>query len=997
MSNSPGMPSPVPGDQALLPVSVGKREPMRFGLHLLRLVLALALPLALLAGSLAVWSAEGERARALEAVEATAHVMQLAVDRELGMTVAVMETLATQPSVTAALLGGVGSDAAAAFRAEAAAVVTRRPAAMYNVTLIAPGEPPAQLVNTLVLPAQQPPTLGGVRYPPRPIGAPPQPGSAVREVLASSQMVISDLFRGSISGWTIVVAVPILQEGQAIGVISAGLRPAHLGEVLRKHLPAGGGVASLIDRGGVVVARTVAEEQFVGTPTTEAAIAFLREPGAEARLVRTPSLEGVPHYAALRRLEAAPLVLGYGPPQAVVDAPVRRTLAIAGGGGALVLALAGALALWLGRRLGQEIAVLGADAFSLAHGEAPPPRRPSSVSEVQAARSSLLHATAALAQGEERLRDLLATLDLGASIARDPDGTIRFWSKGCERLYGWTAEEAVGRVVHDLLRTVFPVPRTEIEASLAREGEWIGDLRHRSRDGREVLAAARMVLRQAAGGRAAAVLETFTDVTAQRRAEVALAQSEARFARAVDAARIGTWEWDALDDRLTGSPGREALYGRPQGALPDRAALLAAVHPDDRTAVAEAGARAMRGEADGHYEAEFRTVWPDGTTRWLRTQGRAEFGPDGVPLRMAGAVVDVTERREGEERQALLAREVDHRAKNALAVALSVVRLAPRDVPPAEFSKAVEGRVSAMARAHSLLSAERWTGADLRAIAEGEIAVHADRVQIKGVPVRVGPEATQPIAMVLHELATNAAKHGAFSMPMGFVQLSWERLPDAIGGGVQLRWQECGGPSLDRPPIRTGFGHRLVSLLSERQLGGTTVFDWSDPAGLRVAITIPARHLGEDRSAVGQAAPVVGPPVQPWAPPAVPPDAARGPRVLLVEDQALLALEAKAVLNALGCEVVGPARTLADALRLAATEPNLAAALLDVNLGGGEMVFPVMDVLRTRGVPYLLATGYGSAAIDAGQAHNAVAVLRKPYARELVAGALLRALLRRKD
>jgi PAS domain S-box-containing protein len=135
----------------------------------------------------------------------------------------------------------------------------------------------------------------------------------------------------------------------------------------------------------------------------------------------------------------------------------------------------------------------------------------------------------ALRESETRLLDLLATLDLGASMARDLGGAIRFWSAGCARLYGWSAAEAVGRDAHALLRTTFPIPRAEIEAALERDGEWIGDLRQWTRDGREVVVAARKMLRRAPDGRSVAVLESLTDVTAQRQAEAALVEAlEAR-------------------------------------------------------------------------------------------------------------------------------------------------------------------------------------------------------------------------------------------------------------------------------------------------------------------------------------------------------------------------------------------------------------------------------------------------------------------------------------
>jgi CheY-like chemotaxis protein len=173
-------------------------------------------------------------------------------------------------------------------------------------------------------------------------------------------------------------------------------------------------------------------------------------------------------------------------------------------------------------------------------------------------------------------------------------------------------------------------------------------------------------------------------------------------------------------------------------------------------------------------------------------------------------------------------------------------------------------------------------------------------------------------------------------------------------------------------------------------LAGQLALDWA-PDGLRAALTLPAARVAPDGSPLPEAAPTARP-VAVTPHPAWTGAGGSPPRVLVVEDEALLALELETGLRELGCEVVGPARNLAEAQRLAEAEPRLAAAVLDVNLGGGELVFPVADALAARGVPYLLATGYGSAGPLEGRDAGAVAVLRKPYQRAALAAALARAL-----
>jgi PAS domain S-box-containing protein len=350
---------------------------------------------------------------------------------------------------------------------------------------------------------------------------------------------------------------------------------------------------------------------------------------------------------------------------------------------------------------------------------------------------------------------------------------------------------------------------------------------------------------------------------------------------------------------------------------------------------------------------------------------------------------DVTEQRRTEELQTLLSREVDHRAKNVLAVVLSFLRMTPRD-DVTQFAASVEGRVGSMARAHSILSAEGWAKADLQSVAAGELTAHVGHYSISGPAVSLKADVAQPMAIVLHELATNATKYGSLKHYSGRVDLSWDMA--GKDGGLRLRWQEHGGTPLQTVPAQKGFGLRLIERLVTRQLSGSVCSDWQE-LGLLCTIEIPARHTVQAvavssvcRVEAAHAA------YQPGKHAAVRSSADLGlkavvPRILVVEDEALLALELEDTLSELGYDVV-TAGTLAEAVSLAVAEPNLSAAILDVNLGNDERSFPIVDLLQTRGVPYILATGYGSAASLNGYDHNAVAVLAKPYPREALDKAL---------
>jgi two-component sensor histidine kinase len=216
---------------------------------------------------------------------------------------------------------------------------------------------------------------------------------------------------------------------------------------------------------------------------------------------------------------------------------------------------------------------------------------------------------------------------------------------------------------------------------------------------------------------------------------------------------------------------------------------------------------------------------------------------------------DLRQRKAVEERQALLAREVDHRAKNALAVVQTMLRLTRADDVPS-FARAVEGRVAALARAQTLLAEGHSDGADLHSMLRGELApfLAGQRADLDGLAVVLPPGTAQPLAMAVHELATNAAKHGALSVPEGRVTVSW-RFEGRAAGLLRLRWAEAGGPPLPGPPTRRGFGSRVLDGTVRGQLGGAVSLTWAR-TGLVCEIEVPlrrdpslARAMGADTAA----------------------------------------------------------------------------------------------------------------------------------------------------
>jgi two-component sensor histidine kinase len=353
-------------------------------------------------------------------------------------------------------------------------------------------------------------------------------------------------------------------------------------------------------------------------------------------------------------------------------------------------------------------------------------------------------------------------------------------------------------------------------------------------------------------------------------------------------------------------------------------------------------------------------------------------------VRLSGVTADITERKESEERQALLAREVDHRAKNALAIVQSIVRLTRAESIPT-YVASVEGRITALSRAHTVLSHSRWQGADLTGLVEEELAPYrsdrGDRITMAGPSVSLQPSSAQTLTLALHELATNAVKYGALSSASGRLTVSWELKPTTL----VLRWEESSGPRA-RKPAKVGFGTRIIVASIEGQLGGKAKFLWGDN-GLNCVLTIPrGEKLGQPTVAMVEK----NPEDKTHATPA---DrlVVNGNHVLVVEDEALVAMVVSDALMELGYEVVGPFGRPSDALA-AINNGEVHAAVLDINLTG-NLVYPVADELASRGIPFVFVSGYGIESVDKRFAH--IPVLAKPIEREtlqriFIAGAVVR-------
>jgi len=401
--------------------------------------------------------------------------------------------------------------------------------------------------------------------------------------------------------------------------------------------------------------------------------------------------------------------------------------------------------------------------------------------------------------------------------------------------------------LEEVTRSIHPEDLARVEAAiaeaLARGGPYRVQYRVRQRGGAFGWVEASGRAEQDDQGRPSRFPGILIDIEAKRAIEGERDRAVSLLRSFVEAVPGVIYAKDRDGRMLMANRGASALLGLEPEQYIGLTDLEFLQDQDEARKIMRTDRRIMETGRQEQVEEEVRLA--DGTPAvWLSTKAPL-FDAEGAVIGLIGASVDITERRRGEERERMLALEVDHRSKNLLAVVQSVVQLTRADTI-ADFIAAVGGRIEALARSHSLLAASRWHGAELTAMVEEELApfLQADavRVVIEGAPLRLRPDAAQTLALVLHELATNAAKYGSLSAEGGTLKVRWRVDADGPKGAeLHLTWVERGGPPVASPTAR-GFGSTLIKAGVERQLRGQLVKDWR-PEGLVCDVRAPMAEL----------------------------------------------------------------------------------------------------------------------------------------------------------
>ena len=340
------------------------------------------------------------------------------------------------------------------------------------------------------------------------------------------------------------------------------------------------------------------------------------------------------------------------------------------------------------------------------------------------------------------------------------------------------------------------------------------------------------------------------DITERARADETLRESQARLRHAADAAGLTYVEVDFARRRIRTAENFATVMG--YASPPDEAddttrgtqLLLDHVVALDRPRVEAALQEFRVGVRFG--KIAYRVRGDDQIERFIESMWSSEYGSDGKPLRAFATNLDITEMKRAEEHSKLLMAEVNHRAKNLLAVVQAIAQQTAKHSDPATFVARLTDRIGGLTTSQDLLVSNNWQGVEVSHLVEGQLAHFTDlmgrRIFLMGPPARLTPAAAQGIGMALHELATNASKYGALSNKVGRVHITWQ-VADVPAPTLTIRWLEEGGPKV-APPTRLGFGQLVIGRMVESAVDGTVEVEYSE-SGLSWKLSAPVANTME--------------------------------------------------------------------------------------------------------------------------------------------------------
>ncbi len=762
--------------------------------------------------------------RALNDLMSEARTLSAAVDREIIGETERLQALAASPSLRQGDF--------AEFQRQAEASLTLRQSG--NIMLI--DSDMRQVVNTSL-----------------PFGTPMQKAAIpapAKRAFATGKPQVTGLFMGPVTHQPMFgVLVPVEIDGENRYALVRSLDQRTLERlVAADELPAGWH-AVVADAAHDIIAQSDRENVVIGKELPPAQ----RHRAGRNGVFEFVDSEGRPSLEAYARSELTGWEIAVWEPKALLEAPVRALWWALGVTALLAITLVVALALWLGRIIARSVGHTARAAVALGAGR-PMLLDETPVAEVNTLMVQLRGAAARRNAAEDSLRESEATFramfDVSSvgKIEVEP-GSGRFLRANAAmcKFVGYSEAELLARSVYDI---TYP-DDLKLDHELCRrldagESEFDVEKRYVRKDGEAVWARTTVNVIHDAFGRPLRHMAVIQDLNARKRAEEDLKASKDRLQLALNAAQLGSWQYDPRHRVFSGDARAQEIFDFAENEAPIEE-VMKRVHPDDLEKVLAAIEASLDPVDPKRSATEFRLRRADGEIRWVETLGLAYFegaGPERRAASFGGTIQDITERKEREEKEHLLMREINHRAKNMLSVVDAIAhQTATRN--PEDFIERFSERIQALSANQDLLVRNEWNGVEIEDLVRAQLAHFADligsRIAMHGPKLRLNPASAQAIGLALHELATNAGKYGSLSTDAGRVDVSWA----SDGETLTMSWTECEGP-LVSAPTRRGFGTIVMETMAERSVDGKVDLDYA-PSGLTWRLTCAAANALESR------------------------------------------------------------------------------------------------------------------------------------------------------
>ncbi len=476
--------------------------------------------------------------------------------------------------------------------------------------------------------------------------------------------------------------------------------------------------------------------------------------------------------------------------------------------------------------------------------------------------TNLKRTEAVLRESEATFRAMFDVSSVGKIEVEPGSGRFLRANAAMCKFVGYSEAALLARTVLDVTHPDDRDHSRELGRRLAAEESTTFDVEKRyvRKDGSVVWARTTVNAIRDASGRSLRHIAVIQDLNARKQAEQDLYASKARLQLALDAAQLGWWEYDPVRRALSFDTRAQEIcdFDENEVAIEE---FLKRVHPDDAERFSVVREAALDPTDAKPYANEYRLRRRNGEVRWVESRGRAYFEGAGRSRRLlsfVGTVQDITERKAREEKEHLLLREINHRAKNMLSV-VDVIAHQTAAKNPEDFIERFSERIQALSANQDLLVRNEWNGVELKDLVCAQLAHFADligpRIAICGPQLRLNPASAQAIGLALHELSTNAGKYGALSTDKGRVDIAW----GIDGYTLTMSWTEHDGPPVSKPQ-QCGFGNIVIKAMAEYSVDGVVDLNYA-PSGLTWHLTCPAASALE--SGVGVTAPATAPAAQP--------------------------------------------------------------------------------------------------------------------------------------